>query len=974
MESPDDGGDLSGFPAPGAYVRDNARRAPQEEGVHIVWGPDPADAIVYVGRTKKLRTRLLQHLSGDRQGSVLHEQVGKMLDGDRPGSADGEQIRAWLNRCQVAWKVDEDAQQLKRRLVEKFEPRFNRLKIPPLPAGTEAADAITRLTSLKLGTLPSGAPAPHKPLLVLIALARLQDDDNETSASFDTYARPLRAILAQRREVAQQIAPELPFWNLQRDDVWIVRDDQGAMLPRHPTGEPGASILRGPTVQGGFGPDILEALVNDRLVSEAIYAVATTYFGDEADDIIAAVRAEVEAAEEGRVWWVNQGLTYKPERDGWYVWAPQVTKAGHAVAHHANVALLREGNVVIHYANKAIRAISRIAAHPVDALRPAALPGEPWGEKGRYCITEYFELEMPIDLASIEGRDPSVGPFDSNGGVKQGYLFDVAPQFADTFVAKWRDVSPPGSPLREEPRGYWLFQSSPAQWSLLDFLATAAVGAETDYSLTRHRDRVRPGDAVLLWLAGPKAGIYALAEVIADPFERERPEFRGEGAPTEWATRVRLKHILKSPLTKAEVVSSDDLSELLVLRAPQGTNYPIANEEWHAVLKRVFSPSETTVTPPAETVTLADAVDDLSQRLLEANLRFGADNAHLDFVRASLVSLATKRFLLLAGLSGSGKTRLALAIGEWFGLEQSKVIPVRPDWTGPDALLGFENSLTHSVDGKHAWAVPAALKFMLRAAGDPSKPYLLLLDEMNLAHVERYFADVLSGMESEEAVLPNLIERDGEWRVGEPDLLPFPRNLFVVGTVNIDETTYMFSPKVLDRANTLEFRVRTNDLVETSRGPAEIIPGPDPLVQQFLFSAAAEAPEWPGSSKFGGWLRALHALLSAHDREFGHRVFFEALRFAALMREAGEPNPLVALDLQVLQKVLPRMHGSLREVEAVLVALASWALVGPDGPAAEALDPMSPPDGLQPVLPRSFDKARRMVVRLRSNHFVSFAE
>ena len=103
---------------------------------------------------------------------------------------------------------------------------------------------------------------------------------------------------------------------------------------------------------------------------------------------------------------------------------------------------------------------------------------------------------------------------------------------------------------------------------------------------------------------------------------------------------------------------------------------------------------------------------------------------------------------------------------------------------------------------------------MLKAAQDRLHPHLLILDEMNLAHVERYFADFLSGMESRQPCLPNLVkDEDGCWRVSTmgPSRLPLPRNLWVIGTVNVDETTYMFSPKVLDRANVFEFRVSTDD-------------------------------------------------------------------------------------------------------------------------------------------------------------------
>ena len=210
------------------------------------------------------------------------------------------------------------------------------------------------------------------------------------------------------------------------------------------------------------------------------------------------------------------------------------------------------------------------------------------------------------------------------------------------------------------------------------------------------------------------------------------------------------------------------------------------------------------------------------------------------------MSLATKRLVLLTGLSGSGKTRLALAFGQWLGRDRYKIVAVRPDWTGPDALLGYENQLSLARDDGYAWVVPETLRFMLRAAKDPSHPYLLLLDEMNLAHVERYFADVLSGIESGEDILPNLVETNGEWRSATKDRLPLPDNLFVVGTVNIDETTYMFSPKVLDRANTLEFRVLTEDLNGGGAGLTEVAPG-----KKNLPLGSCTTPSTVGQEKHG---------------------------------------------------------------------------------------------------------------------------
>lgn len=369
--------------------------------------------------------------------------------------------------------------------------------------------------------------------------------------------------------------------------------------------------------------------------------------------------------------------------------------------------------------------------------------------------------------------------------------------------------------------------------------------------------------------------------------------------------------------------------------------------------------------------------------LHSARVSFGP--RHDGIVRAFVASLATKPLVILTGLSGSGKTQIALRFGDWIGRDRSLVVPVRPDWTGSEALFGYEDALQQATQGRRAWSVPEPLRFMLQAASDPSNPYLLVLDEMNLAHVERYFADVLSGMESGRECLPNLRrEGDGQWRVvpGAPERIPVPRNLFVVGTVNVDETTYLFSPKVLDRANTFEFRVETLDLVADAHKPVACEPGAPELVRGFL--AIATDDEWHrdhparGASTFEQNLKTLHSLLAEGSFEFGHRVFYEAIRFAAMLDAAGDADPEHALDLQVMQKVLPRLHGSRRRLEPTLCALARFCLdlsfePGSVNDTGQRFDPLAPNLGAA-RLPISFYKVHRMTRGLRAQQFTSFTE
>lgn len=350
---------------------------------------------------------------------------------------------------------------------------------------------------------------------------------------------------------------------------------------------------------------------------------------------------------------------------------------------------------------------------------------------------------------------------------------------------------------------------------------------------------------------------------------------------------------------------------------------------------------------------------------------------HGDRVTSFISALVTKPFVILTGMSGSGKTQLAMRLGEWFGAGPSgrrfQPLAVRPDWTGPEALFGYEDALRPGVNGKAAWFVPSTLKFLLTAAREPDMPYLLLLDEMNLAHVERYFSDFLSGVESRDAILPNLARGDdGEWRLASASesLIPLPRNVFVVGTVNVDETTYQFSPKVLDRATTFEVRTGTAELNEDYARPRPVLPGAVEHLKTLINLTLDDT--WhigtPRHADVASALRDLHARLSETDDEFGHRVFYEALRLAAALHRCGVTERDDILDHLVLLKVLPRIHGSRRRAEPVLKRLAAFA-AAPEGP--RDFDPAMLSD---PAMPMTTAKLRRMLRSVEINQYVSFTD
>lgn len=379
---------------------------------------------------------------------------------------------------------------------------------------------------------------------------------------------------------------------------------------------------------------------------------------------------------------------------------------------------------------------------------------------------------------------------------------------------------------------------------------------------------------------------------------------------------------------------------------------------------------------------LNEASRSFASALKNAFVDFGA--SHDSLVSSFMASVVTKPLVILTGLSGSGKTQIALKLGEWLGKGRLHLSAVRPDWTGAEALFGYEDGLKPAADGRAAWVVTASLEFMLKAASEPGHPHLLLLDEMNLAHVERYFADVLSGMESEQPCLPNLVKgADGAWRVRVqgPDCIPFPRNLWIIGTVNIDETTYMFSPKVLDRANTFEFRVDGRDLKSTIKKPRTCASGDLELVRGLL--TIARDDNWqqehpaPYRDELSERLRQLHICLARYGLEFGHRVFYESLRFAALAQAAGLTTIDQVLDRIVMQKVLPRLHGSRRHLERPLLVLTQFCRDMPETLSEdEKLSSLSLEqlDDGPAKLPVSYNKLCRMLRNLRANQFTSFTE
>ncbi len=299
-------------------------------------------------------------------------------------------------------------------------------------------------------------------------------------------------------------------------------------------------------------------------------------------------------------------------------------------------------------------------------------------------------------------------------------------------------------------------------------------------------------------------------------------------------------------------------------------------------------------------------------------------------IQRFVASLCTKPFVICSGLSGSGKTKLAQAFAQWIASDKSQylIVPVGADWTNREPLLGYPNALN-----KEEYVSPenGVLDLMIRAkqnienTEEPTKPYFLILDEMNLSHVERYFADFLSTMESGDKIPLHKIENDS---LNIPPSINLPKNLFIIGTVNIDETTYMFSPKVLDRANTIEFRLTEEDLKKYIGSDIKL--DMDLLMAQganmsdsFMEMALKESNKNLKSSEAD--LQLFFSELKKSGAEFGYRTASEIGRLMFMLKELGESGDNL-LDIAIMQKLLPKLHGSRNKLTKVLPILGGFCL------------------------------------------------
>ncbi len=312
-------------------------------------------------------------------------------------------------------------------------------------------------------------------------------------------------------------------------------------------------------------------------------------------------------------------------------------------------------------------------------------------------------------------------------------------------------------------------------------------------------------------------------------------------------------------------------------------------------------------------------------------------------IRSYHVALQTKPLVILPGISGTGKTRLTrLYADAVYDLQSSSapnphylIVAVQPDWHNAKDLLGYYNALTNT------FHPTAFLRFLHQAAADPQQPYYVCLDELNLARPEYYLAPILSALETAEHAIDLAVPTSTVTTVdGETLRNPFtlPLNVHLTGTLNVDESTFSLSDKLLDRANVIE-------------------------LTDIDLRAFRQSYREPINGEAWQLIEQLEAILQAAGQPFGYRTIAEMLRYIETAR--GVLPVRAALDLQIKQKVLPKLRGEdsprLRRALNQLYELFAGAAYN-----AQRDLPADAP------FPDSAQKIRRMLERLDYEGFTDF--
>lgn len=396
-----------------------------------------------------------------------------------------------------------------------------------------------------------------------------------------------------------------------------------------------------------------------------------------------------------------------------------------------------------------------------------------------------------------------------------------------------------------------------------------------EWPIERFVQQMQAGDTLLFWISG--LGLSAVGRLLSAAYLADAD------TPHSWHIGYEITGLLPKPLPRQQLKTLSSWSNAPFIRRPQGRNFKVSAAAW-AELASALPPLIVPQGQPSRQKSLAKRAEKmrLEGLLLPRHVLTGY-----------ALALETSSLVILSGPSGVGKSWLAQLYARVSGAE-SCLLAVSPHWNQPEDWLGYFNPLEKAYfDSPASQFLKQAAQEWQTARRDNRAPqsYHLILDEMNLARIEHYFAPLLSGLE--------IVKRQGHaplWLGGDEPVHLCP-NLRVIGTINRDESTHLLADKIYDRAQVIDLYAE----------PAEI---------QALLAGL------PYQSLLMSILTALSPLVP-----LSYRTCKEIRAYVIAGQELGLPWT-EALDQQILQKLLARLRGSGADLPGILTQLEQWLPMG----------------------------------------------
>lgn len=708
----------------------------------------------------------------------------------------------------------------------------------PPPANLSDTALLDMFGALRPSPQPSGS-AIHKPLLVLLALSRVQRGEPRL-AHFSEYEALLRDLLIEfgpttpgtpqelpmefgppakdtstklpieLGSTTRSTSPELPFCRLQNDGVWEVVDANGNRL--FSAGPSLADLpmatLRHPATLGGFTEEVFRLLSTDRLLVVAVAQLILEQSFPDSQDAV-AVKCGLAMPEEEAIGYHDYALQRLARALGdepFQVGTDRTYRLGRGRK--------------IHVRTMARTKLDHWYWYPFGMEEVLWQAGDFFvlqcGLSGTMVvpIVDWLPMQanMPLLHSGTESaqRQPAIWrqgrTFELGVGGTPHVVSEQARIDARRWLDRW-DLLIGGG----DPSVWWVNQGQNYGSERDGGYLWAPKKTRSGAVLAMHSAvaRLQPGDITVHYAQG---AIRAVGRVTEPAVDLPRPgSALGQESQDGFLATV-IYYELAEPIALNAIPESDRVREKGPFNASggikQGYLFPLS-AAFSDLLRRLF-PSRW----PEGSALAEPAVDEGYVEPTFANIESVIAGAGLRIdpqtLRRYHVSLRAGGFVILSGLSGTGKTWLAEAYARAAGAEYL-VVPVAPNWTTNEDLLGYYNPLDSTYhDTPFSRFVREAAKTYASAQAQNAvpRPFHLVLDEMNLARVEYYFAKFLSAMETRSRQKTAAMEL----APGEEVLLT--PNLYFIGTVNIDETTHGFADKVYDRAQLVELTVSRELVIE----------------------------------------------------------------------------------------------------------------------------------------------------------------